>query len=286
MLQLHYYNENQYVNSKELHTVLQLNQTNYSRDLKAWLSAEYLFQGKSEFSLPVRNYDYINSSYTTNAHYQPHITEVVGLRLEFAKLITLDSKSPLKKQFVQWLLSLEAKVESFQLMSRELILGLLEISKLCTYIDNQLAYYAEHKRLYFQNKEEEDGWDEFDKFRNSVLGLMTLGEVRAQYEERYLRKPSKELTKIELNSILNSLQSLRASMFDFLAQQSSTYSNANALRARDLSSFVVQLYRAVGIDSVDIKPRGFSESGQLNMFYKSEDIDFMLISKTVKQIVA
>lgn len=306
------YNEDRYVWSKDLYQALELNKINYSKNLKAWFDKEYLFQGQKEFKKPVRNYDYLSSTdieKKQSFHRSPQsISQVLGLssynhssidatplgrgntadsyliRLEFAKLIALDSSSKLKKQFVQWLLSIEAKVEDLQLLSRTTLIGLMEMVKLCSYIDNQIEYYKNHKAKYFEFKEEDDSWDEFDKWRNSVLHLLTDADLTEEIIKLKGYKPKKGCTKVEKIAILDTLQSIRISLFDFLAHQLRPYTHQNLMRARDLADFVKKLFEAAGINRIEIKSKGFTDNGQLDLFRQIQEVDIKLISKTLREL--
>lgn len=306
------FNEGKYVWSKDLHRVLDLNEANYSPNVLSWFDKEYLFLGKYDFQKPVENYDFIHESKLTTNENLGHIqniflnnfhsyrttseNEIVEIkkrgkfaenyliRLEFAKLITLDSRSKFKKQFVQWLLSLEAQVENNQLISQKTLLGLMEMVKMCTYIDNQLEYYKQHKEKYFENKSADDSWNEFDNFRNSILKIMT----EAQIDDSFLSKrgywPPNKLTKIEKIAVLDTLQSVRNGLFDFLTQRFSTYTYSNISKARDLANFVKTMFEAAGIEKIELKSRGVNTTGQLSLFHKIEDIDVTLIAQTIKEL--
>jgi hypothetical protein len=298
------HNEERYVWAKDLYKALELSPVNYATNLKAWFTKEYLFQGKKTFTVPVKNYDYvlivdsqqsvpqsgpvsIGQLLSTSVHSYHAKSEHSGrgknaenhlIRLEFAKLIALESNSRFKKQFVHWLLSLEAQFEDNQLLSRSTLFGLMEIVKLCTYIDNQLTYYKDHKAQYFEMKEPEDSWLEFDRWRNSVLGLLNESTLTEEFVKIKGFKPNKNLTKIEKLAILNALESIRTSMFDFLSLQ------LQVKQARDLSDFVKELFEKAGITQFDIKPKGYSPNGQLDLFRGIQEIDIKLISQTLRAL--
>lgn len=306
------FNEGKYVWAKDLHRVLDLNEANYSPNVLSWFSKEYLFLGKYDFQKPVENYDYIheskfipnvNSGHISNIflnNFQSYLatseTETVEnrkrgkfaenylIRLEFAKLITLESRSKLKRQFVQWLLSLEEQVEKNQLVSRNTLLGLMEMVKMCSYIDNQLEYYKQHKQKYFENKSEDDSWNEFDKFRNSILQIMTEAEIDDTFLSKRGYWPPTKLTKIEKIAVVDTLQSVRNSLFDFLTQRFSSYTYSNISKARDLANFVKTMFEAAGIERIEMKSRGVNTIGQLSLFHKIEDIDISIIAQTIKDL--
>jgi phage anti-repressor protein len=306
MLNIHFLNDDRYVSSIELHKYLDLSWKHYSREVKRWFNSEYLFQGKSDFSFPVENYDYFvsplvesrkdnsfasigdlidnNFKYVSPSfdNLKDNSAKDYMIRLELSKLIALDSKSNNKKRYVQWLLSIENKVESFQLMSQEMILGLLEISKFCTYIDSQLEYYNNHKVKYFEFKEEDDDFKEFDQWRNSVLKLNDFWKTRKEYDK--IKQFGNLRTKVERIAMMDSLTSIRNALFDFLSVALAPYTNSNLVKARDLANFVKSIYETIGMKRVDILPRNYGKNGMRDLFEKHQDIDFMLVQKTIKNL--
>jgi hypothetical protein len=304
-IEIVYFNDEKYVWAKTLYSELGLNDTHYARNVNAWISTKYLFQNTKEYKFPVENYHYypaskvvnkfsnsiqsiasiienFHSPYGASEKSRGNFSEDYLLHIELAKLITVNSKSKLKDKLIQWLLSLESKVENFKLMSQEMILGLLEISKFCTYIDSQLEYYKNHKAKYFEFKEDEDDWKEFDQWRNSVLKLDDFWRTRKEYDK--IKQFGNLKTKIERIAMMDSLTSIRNSLFDFLAVALAPYTNSNLMKAKDLANFVKSIYETIGIKRIDILPRNHSKHGTLDMFEKYQDIDFMLVHKTINEI--
>lgn len=308
-LQIFDFNEDKYVWSKDLHRALDLADSNYSKNVEGWLNNDYLFLGKYDFSKPVRNYDYflegdigrsaqLSSPFKTIGSLIPSFSgqsETVEkrrgnfstnylLRLEFSKLIALDSNSKQKKVYVQWLLSLEARLEKYQLISQQALLGLMEMVKMCSYIDNQLQYYKTHKNKYFEEKDADDSWKDFDRFRNSIMQIMDERQIDNVYSDMFNSTPKTKLTKIEKLAIIDSLESVRSSLFDFLTQQLTPYTFSNISRAKDLANLVQKMFDAAGVHKIDIKGRGETTTSQLNLFYKVEDINLRLIQQTVNEL--
>ncbi|MEZ0611992.1 hypothetical protein ACAW74_26000 [Fibrella sp. WM1] len=307
------YNGERYVWSDDLYSKLELSPNNYANNLKAWFDREYLFQGKRTFTKPVYLFDYIlaTDAQAKGPESEPqslgdllnrngfaHASkkapagepksgrpkEKYLIRFEFAKLIAIDSNSKFKKEFVHWLLSLEARYENNQLLSQSTLLGLMEMVKLCTYIDNQIDFYNTNKTLYFADKEEDDRRDAFDKWRNSIMDLLNNKDLTERFIKVKNYKPSSKMTKVEKLAILDSLESIRVSLFDFLSQQLSPYTDYNLTKARDLADFVKKMFETAGFNQIDIKPRGYSPNGQMDFFRELQEIDVKLISQTVRQL--
>lgn len=265
-----------------------------------------MFQGKDDFSYPVENYDFfdspsvesrkdsdivsigdlINSSFGQSRESSKNLKDNSAkdymIRLELSKLIALDSESTNKKKYVQWLLSIENKVENFKLISQDMILGILEISKFCTYIDTQLEYYKAHKDAHFELKEEDDDWKAFDQWRNRLLQLDDLWKTRKEYDK--IKQFGNLQTKIERIAMMDSLTSIRNALFDFLAVALTPYTHPNLMKARDLANFVKSIYDTLGVTRVDILPRNYGKNGMRDLFEKHHDIDFLLVHRTVKNL--
>lgn len=284
MITIHKFNEERYVTSKDLHKILDYSPSHYARDVEKWIGTMYLFPNKQEFTLPVKNYDFIQFE---DRDYDSLISRSMSLeywiRLELAKLIALDSQSKFKQKFVQWLLSLESKVENLQLVSRDLVLALLEIAKLCSYIDNQISFYKEHKEIWLEFLERNE-YAEFDKWRNRILQINSYKEIENQYHINAIF--GKARTKIERLAFLDSLESVRNSMFDFLKiimHRIDPLYHKSTEKALDLANFTQKMYKQFGM-SVDLKPRHYRRSEQMEMFRDIEAIDYSLIERGLKQL--
>lgn len=287
MITIHNNNDERYVSSKDLHKVLSYSQKNYARDMQKWLNTPYLFPNKTEFSLPVKNYDYIPSSRMRSGDYQGVINGIFAddflIRLELAKLIALDSNSRFKQRFVQWLLTLENKVENLQYVSKDLVLALLEMARLCSYIDNQFKYYREHKDIWMEFLEKGE-YAEFDKWRNQILKIDYYKKVEEQYHISYVI--GKARTKIERLAFLDSLESVRNSMFDYLKivmHRIDPLFHRSTEKALDLANFTRKMYESFGM-KVDLKPRHYKPNEQIDMFRDIETIDYDLIAKGLAQL--
>ena len=311
MLEIVYFNEDRYVWAKSLHLALELSEVHYSRDLKRWISTKYLFQNNKEYKEPVKNYDYFQSkdlvgktgakepqsigSLISDTVHSPlmasehkgrgNFSENYLIRFELAKIITVNSNCKLKDRLVQWLLSIEADLESNQIITRKSLLGLMEMVKMCTYIDNQLDYYKQHKAKFFEGKLSEDRWNEFDNYRNSILKLLPESQLDAKYIELKKEAPKSSYTKIEKYAIVDALESIRSSLFDFLTQRFDPYGHKNILKARDLADFVKQVFESAGVTGFNFKPKNYNPSGQLNLFVPIDEIvDVRLIAQAVKEL--
>ena len=145
-----------------------------------------------------------------------------------------------------------------------------------------MDYYKDNKEKYFEIKEKDDDWKEFDQWRNRILQLDDLWKTRKEYEK--IKQFGNLKTKIERIAMMDSLTSIRNALFDFLSVALSPYTNSNLMKARDLANFVKSIYDTIGVTRVDILPRNYGKNGMRDMFEKYHDIDFLLVQKTIHQL--
>ena len=284
MIEIFYHNDNKYVNSVDLHRVLEFSSPHYSRNFNRWINSEYLFQGKKTLTKPVENYDFILIPKPSSVKQIGNIGDAHLIRLEFAKLITIDSDSKFKKQFVQWLLKLDEAVENNQLLSQETVLGLLEMANACTYMDDQLHYYKEHKRFFLDCIEDPAKYHEFDNWRNRILEIDRSSDIGQQY--RLSSHVGNLSSKIEKLAFLDDLASIRNTMFDRLKMM---YNKVDPLypgsteKAMDLANFIRSMHTKMGFKPV-MKRRNYEQGYQMQIFAEP-GIDYVLIQNTIRALL-
>ncbi len=303
MIQIHYINDGRYCSAKELHKVLNFNPAHYARDVKKWLTSEYLFQGKKQLTKPVANYDYrqfiaenSNSPSMVSVDnqivkFQPkggNFASEFMIRLELVKLITLHGNSKVKDLFVQWLLSLEEKFENHELVSPDLICGLLELAHLCTYMDNQIQYYNEHRR-FTQEQVEDNKYYEFDVWRNAVLKIENATAVKSQYKT--MGRIGNLITKREQQSSIDGYKGIRDAIFDFVKlcyNQIDYYFPESTEKSLTLANMTERIMKVAREGQrPDIKPRGYVSTAQLDLYREDKGADVIAVSGVViKHIIA
>lgn len=278
MIQIHYVNNGRYCSSKDLHQVLKLNPAHYTRDVKKWLTSTYPFQGKKELTKPVANYDYrllaeqshsplmmsVDNQTFNRLTKESKFSGEFMIRLELVKLVTLYGKSKVRDQFVRWLLSLDEMVESHELISPDLLFGLLELAKLCTYIDRQLQYYNDHKKTW-QELIEDNRFHEFDVWRNKVLDIPNANTIKTKYRE--MVRIGNLVSKREQESSIDPYKSIRNAIFDFIKvqyQQIDYYFPESTEKALTLANMTQRILKLAG-GTPDIKPRGYEVTNQLEI---------------------
>ncbi|MCF8244625.1 MAG: hypothetical protein K9J37_09625 [Saprospiraceae bacterium] len=105
------------------------------------------------------------------------------LSIEFAKLITLNSKSKVKLKFATWLLAHEEQEDRGNLLTVDQVLAVLELSKVMGLVSCQAACEQKHLQTYEErnNGSAANWWN----YRSELLG----------YSTEHLRKAMKQLGK-------------------------------------------------------------------------------------------
>lgn len=291
---IHHLRDERYVLSTDLHKAIGLSQHNYARDINKWITTEYLFPGKREFTYPVENFDYFTQSQLIDSQhsspmrsvenqgstYRANYAKEYYIRLEFAKLIALDSQGRFKKQFVQYLLTLESRLDSFEVLPRDMILGLLEIAKLCTYVENQISYYKAHKE-HFNDSSGVSDPKAFDFWRNAILKIENHRQVKEDYRLSSIVGNLK--TKIEQGAFLDSIQSIRDAMFDFLRMAIAKYDPhfpGMTDKALDLANFTKKMMEVAGMKP-QIVGRNNTLGWQHDLFQDEASVNTPLIGETL-----
>jgi hypothetical protein len=155
-------NGNKYVNSFQLHTqVLQLGTNQYRRNLKNWLfETEYFFQNDNDLRFPNKNDFSTLGAKSTGGRPTEHFL----ISLELSKMIAINSVSNFKKHYVKWLLSIEKKVTTGELLNSNQILSLMDICQAMGLISVQKASESNH---YEKHNNNSDWW----AYRAKILGF-------------------------------------------------------------------------------------------------------------------
>ena len=144
-----------------LHMVLELPNHHYTANVRKWLNDIYEF--KDGIRKPVRLRDYANRRNRDN-----HIVDDYYLSVELAKLITLNSRSKVKQKYAKWLFSLEDQVENAELLTKDQVLAVLELTRAMGLVSCQEASERRHLEVYTdRNGGSASNWW---KHRSEVLG--------------------------------------------------------------------------------------------------------------------
>lgn len=212
-----------YVSSIDFHKLLGLSNNHYSRNIKEWLfDTDYLFQGEMEMLNPRRNEDYYYSNITNKE--RGFFYDEYYLSKELSKLIAINSNSEVKKRYVQWLLKQEAKIESYDYLTIEQVLYIIDLINCFKFITHQKAAEAYNKDNFIMAKVKKDGITIefaakiFNRYRTKALDIKT-----EDLKERLLRyfdadkKRSNPKTRRDMIYILDRFGLIKIAVFDFLS---------------------------------------------------------------------
>lgn len=129
------------VTATNLHQVLQLPNHHYAANVRKWLGDIYEF--KDGIRKPVKMHDYADRKSA-----DAPLVDDYYLSVELAKLITLNSRSKVKQKYAKWLFSLEDKIENAELLTKEQVLAVLELTKAMGLVSCQEASERRHMELY------------------------------------------------------------------------------------------------------------------------------------------
>jgi phage anti-repressor protein len=129
------------VAASNLYQVLELPKAQYVKNLKKWLTNVYEF--RDGIRKPIILQDYSKRKMPANILFDDYYISV-----ELAKKITLMSSSKKKHKYAKHLLSLEDKVENAELLSKDQVMAVLELSKVMGVMSCQTASEEAHLRTY------------------------------------------------------------------------------------------------------------------------------------------
>lgn len=152
------------VTATNLHQVLQLADHHYAANVKKWLSDVYEF--KDGIRKPIAMRDFAKRQLRDN-----HVLKDYYISVELAKMITLSSKSKVKQKYAKWLYLQEDKVENADLMSKDQVKAVLELTKAMGLVSCQEVCERQHLKTY----EERNGGSPANwwKHRAELLGYST-----------------------------------------------------------------------------------------------------------------
>ncbi len=152
------------VTASNLHQVLQLANHHFLANVKKWLDDVYEFH--DGIRKPVKMQDYARRKIKGNP-----IMEDYYLSVEFAKLITLNTRSKVKQKYANRLASMDNKYESSPRLTKEQVLNIMELTKTMSLVSCQESCEKEHFKTY----EERNGGHAayWQTHRSEVLGRRT-----------------------------------------------------------------------------------------------------------------
>ena len=224
-----------YVSSIDFHNLLGLSDNHYSRNVKKWLfDTDYLFQGEMEILNPRKDEDFYEApKEIPQNRFSPSMEETnkggrprqqFFISKELSKLIAINSNSEIKKRYVQWLLEQEAKIESYDYLTIEQVLYIIDLINCFKFITHQKAAEVYNKDEFIMAKTKRDGISIefaakiFNKYRTEALDIKT-----EDLKERLLRffdadkKYKDPKTRRDMIYILDKFGLIKIAVFDFLS---------------------------------------------------------------------
>ena len=182
----------QVVTATNLHDVLDLPLHKYNSNIKRWVSDIYAF--KDDVRKPEIMHDYaLRSSKGKREDYY--------ISLELAKLITLNSNSLIKAELAKYFLSLCKKEEKEEMLTKDQVLAVLELTKVMGMISCQKSVEKQHQNKYNEAQGKPYEWW---KYRANLLGYSVqelkdkMHEVGQNYKSKNLLQLLMHLDKYEI----------------------------------------------------------------------------------------
>jgi hypothetical protein len=194
--------KNDSIDSIELHNeVLKLDRSNYSKTVKSWFNKDYLFKNESIIRKPIEEKDF---SYLGTKSTGGRPIQCFTLSLDLCKLIAINSESKFKKEFVQWLLSLENQHETGLAFTSEQVISLIDLSKAMCLVSIQKEVERKHFDLYAQPQ---TWWN----YRAALLGYSKDSLIEAMKAVNKKHNSTREsLLKLDANELI------RTGVIDFM----------------------------------------------------------------------
>lgn len=206
--------------TKHLYQALRLRTKDYSRNVKLWLEEFYGF--KNKIRKPEEENDY--SACVRSEKGRGNFAKNYEITIPFAKLITLNSRSPLKQQYAQWLLELERKKNNLELLTVDQVVFINKLIKFFKYVDNQKQVLKDHSKKYVEERTDKGKsinslYGIFHNWRNSKLNI-TQEEVNERLKEYCLSNQryidTKKATKFDKMFTMDNYETLKHSVWDFM----------------------------------------------------------------------
>jgi len=207
--------------TENLHSALKLSKNQYSRSLKSWMTEIYGFQNK--IRTPIQGVDFSTyMSKTSKEGGRP--TENYEITIEFAKLITLNSRSQVKQLYAQWLLELERKLNNLEMITVDQAIFIQKLIQLFQFISNQKQVLKEHSEKFVEDRldrgrSKSELYGFFHNWRNSKLDISP-EEVNERIKEFCLNNQRSisitKKSKFDKVFTMDNYETLKHAIWDYL----------------------------------------------------------------------
>ena len=235
------------VTATNLYYVLELSKPHFAVNVKKWLNDIYEF--KDGIRRPERMRDFARRKIQDNP-----IVEDYYLSIELAKLITLNSKSRVKKKYAKYLYSMEDQVEDASLMSMEQVLAVLELTKAMGFVSCQESSERKHMKIYEnRNGGSASNWW---KYRAQILGY-SAEKLRKKMQKMGQDPKGKSQRKMLMQ--MDKSEMIRTGIIDLFMGM-----GKSERYARQLGDLAKGFAREFGIEIVDDRKNGSSPLPSVN----------------------
>ena len=224
MIKLTPVNGREFVSTIEFHYLLNLSDRHYARNIKSWIyETEYLFQDELEIMYPRHEIDFYDLQKLEPNKIQNGRVEFF-ISKELSKLIAINSKSDIKRRYVQWLLKQEHKIENFDYLTLDQVLYVIDLINCFKFITNQKAAERYHKDEFIGRLTQEkkltiqSAAKIFNKIRSENLDIKP-DDIKERLE-RYFSLNNKFINiraRRDMLFILDKFGLIKIAVFDFLS---------------------------------------------------------------------
>lgn len=227
------------VTATNLHMVLQLPNHHYATNVRKWLADVYQFHDG------IRKPEHLKD-YAPRKIKDAPVVKDYYLSVELAKLITLNSNSKVKQKYARQLLSLEDKVSNAELLTKEQVLKVLELTKAMGLVSCQEACERRHLQTYEQrNGGQANNWW---KHRASILGY-SADVLRSQL--RRIGKNGRGKSQREMLMQVDRYEMVRTAVIDLFMGM-----GKSERYARNLGDLAKAFARELGVEIFDDRNGG------------------------------
>lgn len=183
----------QVITASNLHQALQLPDHKYNSNIERWLSDVYAFRDDVRKPSELRDYALRQMQYSKRKDYY--------LSVELAKLITLNSFSPLKQKYAKHLIALEGQPQGAGRLSKDQVMAVVELTKVMGLISCQKNVEREHHKFF---EGEQGSIAEWWEYRAQLLGYSVnelkekMMEIGKNYKGKNLLKMLMQVDKYEI----------------------------------------------------------------------------------------
>ena len=247
------------VTATNLHLALELPKQQYAANVKKWLNDLY------EFRDGIRKPERMRDFSKRPAKGQTVIDDYY-ISVELAKMITLNSKSKKKQKYANWLLSLEDKVENAELLTKDQVLAIMELTKVMGMVSVQTATEKKHLALY-ESRNEGQG-NNWWSFRAGIVGY-SAETLRKKLQA--IGKKAKGKTQRQRLMQLDKYEMVRTSIIDLFMSMGKSERYARNLG--DLAKIFAR----------ELKVEIFDDRKTTNLFSPSINFDLANEVKSLQQ---